>query len=377
MARFLCCGDSHIGQGRDLAPDRLAEQEQLWRTILDLARTENVDAVLHGGDMWERRKPTPDEYLAAERPLVEHRAAAGPPVVVVAGNHDRAGVDDNLALKVLEQAGLIRLSTEPERLAGITKNDVHVCTLPWTPVSRLVAAEGGGDRDRIHESAAELLLLAAQGLRAKVTGPAVLVLHWSVSGAALPSGLPIEMAREVILDVSVLEALEFDAVVCAHVHRQQYLSPPLIDQFYVGSPMPLNFGEADQEHGVWLLEVGAEGFVSSEFRPLESRRFLTMTPEDVAASELDGLDAAFVRVVGSAGDVDVAAARNALEAAGASRVSFRLDVERPTRARVEGLSEDTGPIDALTAWLAAQSINGSVGAALVARTQIYLEAVGS
>ena len=382
--RALCCGDSHIGAGRDLAPDRLHEQEQLWRTVLELARTENVDAVLHAGDMWERRKPSPDEYLAAERPLVEHRDAGGCPVLVCAGNHDRAGVDDNLALRVLEQAGLILLSTEPEVIPLPMSDTIRICTLPWTPVSRLVAVEGCGDRDRIHETAAELLIATARGLRERANGPAILVLHWSVGGAALPSGLPIEMAREVILPIEELVDLGFDQIVAAHIHKKQYIDKT--DErrgFYVGSPMPLNFGEAKDAHGVWLLEVGPEGFVSSTFRTLESRRFVTVDvgvgPNRFVFSSI-GIDVrdAFVKFQGVAGDEDLAAVRSYfVDELGAARVQFDLTVERPARARVEGLSEDLGAVDALAAYLAAIGVNGSVGAALIQRTQGYLERTGA
>lgn len=388
--RALACGDNHIGAGRDLAPDRLDEQERVWRETLSLSRQERCDAVLHGGDLWEHRKPDPACYLAAERPLVEHRAAGGPPVLMIAGNHDRSGVDDNLALSVLAQAGLITLSTEPEGFNAVDGElvrdlavpaGVAVCTLPWTPVSRLVAAEDGGDRDRIFEDAADLLVRTAQGLRAQVDGPAVLLLHWSVSGASLPSGIPIEMAREVILPLGELEALGFDAIVCAHIHRQQHLATnpaePEMPIFFVGSPMPLSFGEGGQEHGVWLLsthEIGTRGAVgfAPEFRPLESRGFVTIEANGLIPDPLP----AFVKVRGPQG-ADVAALREQLLAAGAERVWFDLEPVRTTRQRGEEITPELTEIEAFGRYLAANDVNGTVGDALVERAGKYLDEVRS
>lgn len=378
MSRLIATGDSHIGAGRDLAPDRLAEQEQVWRQTLELARDEGADVVLHGGDLWERRKPSPDEMLAAERPLVEHKAAGGCPVLIVAGNHDRAGVDDQLALRVLEQAGLITLSTEPETfnsVGGTLVRDLSVpggtaiCTLPWTPVSRLVAAQDGGDRDSVYRDAADLLLMAARSLRDTVEGPAVLVLHWSISGASLPSGLPIEMAREVILDLGELEALGFQAIVCAHIHRRQRLDKMMpYPAWYVGSPMPLSFGEANDDHGVWIL---SDDPWAVEFRPIESRRFVTLEGDGAFGAQIPA--GAFVKVRGAAGDVDVPLIRAELLAAGASRVWFDLESERVVRDRGATVDGSMSPVDALAAYLAANGHNGTLDA-LVERGKAYLEA---
>jgi DNA repair protein SbcD/Mre11 len=212
---------------------------------------EGCDAVLVAGDIFEGPLPTPEHYEAFARPLRGFPL----PVVAILGNgrHD-AAMRTTTALQVLE-APELRIVTRPEvvHVAGAS-----VCCLPWAPVSRLVAARGGGDRDEVHLDAVEHLLAVARGLRdaaeANHVGPTVLLLHWSISGAALPNGLPVDLAREPILPVEELEALGFEAIVAGHIHRHQILfEEPLIA--YVGSPMPLDFSEGSYEHGCLLLEV--------------------------------------------------------------------------------------------------------------------------
>lgn len=359
MTRLLCTGDLHLGQGAGLYPERLQEQEQVWRSILELARAERVDAVLHAGDMWERRKPTPSEVLAAERPLVEHRAAGGPLMIVVAGNHDTAGTDPVLALHVLAEAGLLALSTRPETL-NIFPAGVTVATLPWTPISRLVAQLGGGDRDLTHHDAARLLVDEARRLRSMVDGPCVLLGHWSVTGSALPSGLPVDELREVVLDLDELLGTGFDAVVLGHIHCAQGLggedAPPAM---YVGSPMPLNHGEAGQEHGVWILDLDER---TAEFRPITSARFATLELEPVdylftgLPCDVDGLIVRCRLTLPANHSFDTDALRAAVLDAGARHVTIDVSVDRPSRSRVD-VDETVTVTDAFEGWLTATGRN--------------------
>lgn len=354
MTRFLCTGDQHIGQGGDRYPGRLDEFETLWDTILQLARDQHVDAILHAGDAFERRKPTPAEMLAFERPLVAHRDLNGPPVIMVHGNHCVAGTDPASTMQVFHEAGLLTLSTRPETL-DIFPSGVTIVTLPWTPISRLVATLGGGDRDLTHEDAARMLVDEARRLRSTVPGPCVLLGHWSVTGSSLPSGLPVDDLREVVLDTDELLQIGFDAVVFGHIHRAQNLGADLA--FYVGSPMPLNHGEPG-EHGVWIIDldlVRCGGVALSEFRPLESTRFVTVGLP-IESWDADLLDGAIVRVKGLLpADADAAAeadlATSTAYDCGARHVTVEITVDRPSRARAAGLDETVTVTDAFETWL--------------------------
>lgn len=377
MSLIVCCGDTHLGKSAALYEGRLAEQEAVWGSILTLARERDADLVLHAGDMWEHRKPTPEQYLAAERPLVRHRDAGGPTVVVACGNHDRSGVDASLALHVLAEAGLITLSTEPQTfMTGKTT----LCTLPWVSAARLVADQGGGDRDDINAHAAELLVEAARGLRAQVDGPAVLLGHWAVSGSVTPSGLPVEphVFREPVIPLTDLAALDFDAFCLGHIHTPGLfaglLQPPI---WYVGSPLPLDFAEGGVAHGCWLLELDDDLGAHIEFVPVESRPFVVI---DVDAGNVafdpkvvDGAVVwARVRGEGAAG-FDTRELREALlEGAHYARVTVEVEPASRPRRGVE-VGDDLSPAEALGMWLAEAGVNGADGARLVERGRTYLE----
>jgi exonuclease SbcD len=277
--KLLCTGDLHLGAGADYgrAPgERLAEQQHVWTDICALAVNENVDAVLFAGDAFERRRPTPAEIMAFRAGLEilnDHEIRC----VAIPGNHDVEAFDRPTGLDVLDG-----IATVYARPAVVDLEDLAIVTLPWTPPSRLVAARNGGDRDVVNREVSELLLETARGLRAQVPAhlPAILLLHWSVSGASLPSGLPVDGLREPVIPALELDEIGFDAFVCGHIHKAQVLvareenGSHAAAAFYVGSPMPLNFGEAQVGHGVWMLDT--DTWVS-EFTPIESRPFTTST----------------------------------------------------------------------------------------------------
>jgi DNA repair protein SbcD/Mre11 len=399
--KLLCTGDLHLGAGSDYGREpgeRLAEQEAVWDRIVDLAIEQDVDALLHAGDVFERRRPTPSEMLAFARPLRRLRDRMSD-ILIVVGNHDVEAFDRPAGVELF--ADLVDVHREPGVWGTFART--FVCTLPWTPVANLVARNGGGDRDELHARAAELLLDTARDLRAQCpdAGPKILLLHWSVSGAALPTGLPTDTLREPVIPLAELEQLSFDAIVMGHIHKGQLLATnpvePEIPIFYVGSPMPLNFGEASVPHGVWILELdGVHGATVPEFVPIESRPFVTLELDGLSLStsgvngvylcfdaEADGIVGAIVKVryhatADQARHIDHAAIRQALLDAGAHKVfAIEPSIEREQRARVEGVDEDLTPVDAMHAYAEANSIDRDTELAMLERTGRYLEAVGS
>lgn len=425
--KLLCCGDFHLGAGADYGPrpgERLRDQASVLDSISEIAREEGVAAVLFAGDAFERRSPSPSELLVW-RTFVDSLAAAEIELVAIAGNHDVASADLPTGMEVV---------AECERFPAVSYAvpGLRVGLLPWTPPSRLVAHRNGGDRDAIHAEAAELLLESARGLRQAIASEApeatsILLAHWSVSGAALPNGLPVDQLREPVLDAYALESLGFDFVVLGHIHQPQQIGGALTRIFYVGTPAPCNFGEAAGEHGVFIIDTDAR---SGNFREIASRPFVTVdadltvpvasqpNPSRMAESSPDGrafspeamvlgnaptpveyLDAtdviaaaiaeqlplqdAVVRIryratAEQARRVDHAALRGFVADAGASKLySIAPEIVRTDRARVEGVDETIGETQALDLWLAAQGseLDSEQFAALSQKHFDYLEAV--
>ena len=372
MTELLLTGDNHLGKGQDLGRvpgERLAEQEAVWAATLALARERHVDAVIHAGDLFDGRRPGPDVMLAAERPLVEHQVKGGATVYVIVGNHDVPSQDGACGLDVLAEARLIELAREPRTW---TVGDVDVCALPWTPVSRLVAANDGGDRAEISALAADLLLETARGMKNE-DRTQILLGHWSVSQTSLPNGLDVGTLGGVVLPMDHLQAIGFDHIIFGHIHLAANYEGDFV---YVGSPQPLDFGEGGSRHGVWILDADAAAAgdpYQPVFVPLASRSFVTLE-QGVDLTTLPPLDGSFVKVRGTMSDedhrrFDVAACRERLELHGAYSVTFDLTIEREHRDRGHVLVDGQTRLEQLAAYLAATGTNGSVGAAMLAKAE--------
>lgn len=390
--KLLGCGDIHIGAGADYGAqpgDRLRDQEDVLARVASVAFEEKVDAVLFAGDAFERRTPTPSELQVWRRFRDTFTEPGMPPLFAIAGNHDVAAPELPTGMEVVGNC-----ARTPS--VAVLDGGVSVAVLPWTPPSRIVAAAGGGDRDAIHERAAELLVQTAAGLREQVPDytEAILLAHWSVAGTSLPNGLPVDQLREPVLNP---EELNFDFAIFGHIHKAQPFNLAGTGYgLYVGSPMPLNFGEARDEHGVWIIDTETD--VEPRFVPIESRRFVTV---DIPAIEptIDGeeidetdciaayiaerfpLEDAVVKIRYRATEeqarrVDQAALRRLVADAGAHKLyAIQPEIIRSTRARAKGIDETIDERRALTEWYALQASAGQYGP-LEQRHAGYLEAVG-
>lgn len=388
--KFLCAGDLHLGAGADLgnAPgERLAEQATVLGHIVDLAN--ELDAMLlWAGDAWEHPRPTPAELLAFIRPLEGLRRG----VRGIAGNHDVEAFERPTGYDLIDETilGMPGIEAVPW-LVGDTPERVEaiVACLPWATPSRLVALEAGGDRDALNERLAEGLVDIARGLFVKATDwrsrfaanaeiPIVLLAHWSVGGASTPTGVPAELFREAVLDAAALDAIGFDAVVLGHIHKPQTLDvgDGRRPMFYVGSPMPLNFGEAQSDHSVTLLDVEA-GRPAQVFQiPIESRRLVSLTMNGgkpigdalydwshSAATAWKGYRDAVVKVkveatAEQARRFNAGALRHALLTAGAHKVwAIQTEIERDAVVRVAGIDETIGDEEAFALWLDAAGLD--------------------
>ncbi len=394
MTRLLAFGDTQLG----VATVDLADQREVLDRIVQVAIDRKVDTVLHGGDVFEGPVVTPEQmrtFLNGVAPLRAH----GIPLLVIAGNgrHD-ASVREVNALDVLREVDGIRVADTPT-VAVLGEGKVAVCCLPWVHGGRLIASMNGSlTHDAANETTAQMLVRIAGHLHAQArmlslntlgdseSLPTVLLAHWSISGSALPTGLPVDEMREPILSWADLDAIGFDAVIGAHIHVPQRIDNPELDRtlgVVVGAPQQLNHGDQG-ERGCWIVDLG-DLLASAEFVPIESKRFVTYEPgfllDDSRLERLPlvGLDDAIVRVRYTATEdqarrVDHDELRRELLDAGASRVTIEPQIIRKERARAQQISEHLSPVDALAEFCEANDVEPDRALSMLARLKEWSEA---
>jgi DNA repair exonuclease SbcCD nuclease subunit len=117
MTRVIHTGDTHIGYRQYHSPERRQDFLDAFQQVVDDAIREDVDAVVHAGDLFHDRRPDlPDIQgtVAALRELAD----ADIPFLAVVGNHETKR--DGQWLDLFEDLGLTtRLGSTPEIVGDI------------------------------------------------------------------------------------------------------------------------------------------------------------------------------------------------------------------------------------------------------------------
>lgn len=247
--RILLLGDTHLGiarrfwkppEGWTRAEDHLAAMAR----ALAPALREEVDLVVHAGDVFDRSRPPPEAVARGLALLRE--AARRVPVVVLAGNHDRRGLRPSLGpgephLHVVDGPSQLRLAGL--RLALVPH---HRQAEDWAVAAR-EAARGGVDLLVTHQAFAGVRLT---GFTFRVGRPAE-----TLDVQHLPPAVPL--------------------VLSGHIHPRQTLSCGEVPVVYAGSTERTSFSEAPETKGTALVELGARTcwrFVDHPARPMVTVR---------------------------------------------------------------------------------------------------------
>jgi exonuclease SbcD len=304
--KILHTADWHVGRtlrGRS----RAEEHRGVLAEIVGIARDEAVDLVIIAGDLFDSAAPTPEaEELVYDALL--GLARTGPDIIVTAGNHDNP-----LRLKAVRPLlSLTRIHTVPfpARRADGGVIDVttrsgeraRVAVLPFLSQRGIIRAEQlmGQDADDHVQQYGDRCRSIIAHLTEEFDGSRVniVVSHLAVVGGEMGGG---ERAAHTVFDYHVSPQI-FPAtahyVALGHLHRRQSI-PGGCPIWYCGSPLQLDFGEAEAERGVLVVEASAGRPALVRTRSLASGRRLRTIRGTLAQLEAmkDDVGDAFLRVV--------------------------------------------------------------------------------
>jgi exonuclease SbcD len=307
--RALHTSDWHVGK-RIGRYDRSDEYRAVIDEVVEIADAEDVDIVLHSGDLFDRPVPPIESLDIAFSGLVRLTDGGRRPVVVIAGNHDSAGLFEALAPFLRGQNIYLVGEIKRPDAGGVLDID--------TPSGRAVVScfpfLREGRAFHVWDAIEEHYKLYADRLRAiseaysshagELAGnDAVqfLVAHFLVGGAKVhghgaPRGERSLHMGEAYTATSEAIPPGPQYVALGHIHAPQPVPGAKVPAEYAGSLLELDFGEAGEEKRVVVVDVeaGAPAVVRSV--PLSAGRRLVrakgewgdlLTRDDVREAYLD------------------------------------------------------------------------------------------
>ena len=260
--KLLHTADWHLGArlGRH---DRLPDQHEAIRALLDVARAEQPDLILHAGDLFDATRPAYEALELGVRALGRLTEIA--PTVVVCGNHDSPAL-----FRVIDRLAGV---AHPRRLWMVTEQcvlpfqelapvPVALACVPFLPLAD-AANIATTDPGRLSGTYADTvravndrLLVEAQsaaGARGVVLYAAHLHLHGARPGR---SERRLTVGEDYAAHAAGLER----ALYCAfgHIHDPQLLPGGMARGRYAGSLVPLDYGEREQRKQVVLVTIDDE-----------------------------------------------------------------------------------------------------------------------
>ena len=261
--RFLHTADWHVGKtlkGRS----RLAEQEQVLREIVTIARAHEVDAVLVAGDLYDTAAPSADAQKLVNRTLLG-LAKDGVEVIAIAGNHDHAATIDAYR-GFAKAAGITLVGTVRtagngglvEFTARSTSERATLAVLPFLSTRYAVrAAELLAGTPAQHTSAYDQQLRDILGkLTAGFRDDAVnlVMAHLTVLDGRMGGG---ERAAQSIFEYAVpagIFPVDAHYVALGHLHRRQTVAASC-PVHYSGAPLAVDFGEQENTPVVCVVDA--------------------------------------------------------------------------------------------------------------------------
>ena len=272
--KILHTSDWHIGRAL-YGRKRYAEFEAFLDWLANTIEDENIDVLLVAGDVFDNSTPSNLAQKLYYRFLCRVASSADCQVVVIAGNHDSPSFlnapRDLLAAMNVHVVGVASETPEDEVVVipGPDKQPgLIVCAIPYLRDREIRKAEAGESVEDKEQkivdgirSHYQKVCAAAEAVRERLERPVPMVAmgHLFAAGGRTVDGdgvrrLYIGSLGQVRADVFP-EAIDYLAL--GHLHIPQRVGGSERVR-YSGSPLPIGFGEAEQEKSVVLVEFSNE-----------------------------------------------------------------------------------------------------------------------
>ena len=262
--RFIHLSDLHIGK-RVNEVSMLDDQDYILTQILRVIDTEQAQAVLIAGDVYDKSVP-PAEAVTLFDSFLCRLAKRELPVLIISGNHDSA---QRLAFgsRLFTRSGIHISPVYQGETAPVTLSDeygeVNFYLLPFVKPAHV---KPYAPEEEI-QTYTDALRAAISRMEVDTSSRNVLLTHQFVTGASTCESEEISVGGSDNVDVSVFDP--FDYVALGHIHGPQNIGSNRVR--YCGTPLKYSFSEAEHNKSLTVVELGGKGDLHLHTVPLVPR----------------------------------------------------------------------------------------------------------
>lgn len=252
--KFLHLSDLHLGK-RVNGYSMLEDQKYILNQILEVVKTEQTDAVVLAGDIYDKSVP-PVEAVSMLDDFLVKLSKKKQQVFIISGNHDSA---ERLAFagRLIENSGIHIAPVYEGHVCPIECRDAYgsVCMylLPFVKPAHVKRFFPEEEIDNYTTA----LRVAVEEMHVDTTKRNVLVAHQFVTGA-LRSESEESIGGLDNVDASVFQA--FDYVALGHIHGPQNIGSERLR--YCGTPLKYSFSEKNHKKSVTVVELNEKNSVN-------------------------------------------------------------------------------------------------------------------
>lgn len=280
--RILHTSDWHLGKKLERF-SRLEEQISVMEEICDIANSEETDAIIVAGDVFDTFNPPVEAVELFYRTLRKLSNNGKRPVVVIAGNHDSADrieAPDPLArelgiifvgypnskINTFElDSGLKLINSDKGFLEFLLPNSelLRILTTPYANEQRLRSFLGVEDSEDELRNILEENWKETAEKYCDSKGVNILTAHlfFTKKGSKIQNEPDDEKpilhigGAQAIYSNSIPKEIQYTAL--GHLHRKQIVDDTVSPVVYCGTPIAYSFGESNQDKFVAVLNIKA------------------------------------------------------------------------------------------------------------------------
>ena len=263
--KFIHLSDLHLGK-RVYDFNLTEDQKYILKEILKVIDTENPDAVLIAGDIYDKSVPSTEAVELLDEFLYQ-LSGRDLQVFLISGNHDSP---ERLAFasRLISRTGIHLSPVYNGAVEPIVLTDefgpVNVYLLPFVKpvhVRRFFP-------DATIESYNDALRTAVEALDIDRAERNILVTHQFVTGAIRSDSEEISVGGTDNVDAAVFDG--FDYVALGHIHGPQNIGSERIR--YCGTPLKYSFSEAKHQKSVTVIDIADKESILVRTVPLHPLR---------------------------------------------------------------------------------------------------------